>query len=102
MVIYTVQSMDKYDYDFSVEIGKHGAYQEKEDALEAAKEEFKKLKLSLAKELVLYSDDDDYPDEDSGRVQIETDEERGYYRISFGYQEDYECHSIAVDEWKLY
>lgn len=102
MEIYTVQSMDKYDYDFSVEIRKHGAYQNKEDAIEEAKERFKKLKLSLAKELVLYSDDDDYPDEDSGRVQIEADNENGYYRISFGYQEDYECHSIAVDKWKLY
>ena len=101
MKIYTVQSLNKYDYDFSVELGRHGAFEDKDEAIEVAREEFKKLKLSLAKEIVLYSDKHEYPDEDSGGLYMEEDHERGYFCISFGYEEDYERHSIAVDEWEL-
>ena len=101
MKIYTVQSVDKYDYDFSVEIGRHGAFHEKEGALDVAKEEFKKLKLAYAKEIVIYSDKDDYPDEDCGGLYIEEDSENGYYCLSFGFEEHHERHTIGVDEWKL-
>ena len=87
MKVYTVERMDKYDYDFSVEIRKEGCYSDKNKALERAK----KVYESMCSE---YEDD-------MLRESVEEDPEYGYYAISFGYDEDYEFHSVAVEEWEM-
>ena len=51
--------------------------------------------------MVKYSDEDCYEDEASGKLYVEEDAENGYYCIAFGFEEHYECHSVAVEEWEL-
>ena len=101
MKVYTVQRMDKIDYDFSVEVTNHGCYADKEDALHKANRAYKQLCAEYEEEMKRYADESVYRDIDEGLLDIEEDEENGYYRISFGFEEDYECHSIGVDEWTV-
>lgn len=101
MKIYTVERMDKYDYDFSVEITKHGCFTDKEKALQKAKQAYESMCGEYEDEMARYSDKDEYPDVDAGGLNIEEDPEYGYYGISFGYDEHYEFHSVAVEEWEL-
>ncbi len=101
MKIYTVERMDKYDYDFSVEITKHGCFTDKEKALQKAKQVYESTCGEYEDEMARYSDKDEYPDVDAGGLNIEEDPEYGYYGISFGYDEHYEFHGVAVEEWEL-
>ena len=101
MKIYTVQRMEKYDYDFSVILKKCGCFTDKEKAKEAARREYKKLYSDCAEEIERYSNEDEYRDVDEGMFEAIEDDENGYYRISFGYGEDYEMHNVAVNEWEL-
>ena len=101
MKIYTVERMDKYDYDFSVEISKHGCFTNKEKAVQKAKQVYESMCGTYEDEMVKYSDEDCYEDEASGKLYIEEDAENGYYCIAFGFEDDYECHSVAVEEWEL-
>lgn len=101
MKIYTVQRMDKYDYDFSVELRKCGCFTDKEKAKEKAKSVYKKMCGEYEDDMLEYSDTDMYEDPDEGALDVEEDDENGYYKISFGYQEHYEMHNVAIDEWDL-
>lgn len=101
MKIYTVSSMSKIDYDFSVEICNHGAFVNKADAIECAGSEFEKIKNKYVDEIIKYSDMEIYIDESDGRLYSEEDHEYGYYCLSFGACEHYECHSVYVEEWEL-
>ena len=101
MKIYTVERVDKYDYDFSVESRKGGCYADKEKALQKAKQVYESMCGEYEDEMKEYSDKDEYEDEDDGALYVEEDSENGYYEISFGYEEDHECHSVAVEEWEL-
>lgn len=101
MKIYTVERMDKYDYDFSVEISKHGCFTNKEKAVQKAKQVYESMCGTYEDEMVKYSDEDCYEDEASGKLYVEEDAENGYYCIAFGFEDDYECHSVAVEEWDL-
>ena len=101
MKIYTVERMDKFDYDFSVEISKHGCFTNKEKAVQKAKQVYESMCGTYEDEMAKYSDEDCYEDEASGKLYIEEDAENGYYCIAFGFEEDYECHSVAVEEWDL-
>jgi len=101
MKIYTVQRMDKYDYDFSVQLRKCGCFTDKEKAKEKAKSVYKGMCAEYEDEMTEYSDTDMYEDPDEGALDVEEDDENGYYRISFGYQEHYEMHNVAIDEWDL-
>ena len=94
MKIYTVERLDKFDYDFSVELKKCGCFYNKEKALQKAKEVYE----TMCGE---YSDEDCYEDMASGKLYVEEDAENGYYCIAFGYEEDYECHCVAVEEWEM-
>lgn len=101
MKVYTVERMDKFDYDFSVELKKHGCYADRNKALQRAKEVYEGMCGEYEDEMKEYSDESYYEDEASGKLQVEEDSEYGYYRISFGLDEDYECHSVAVEEWEM-
>ena len=99
MKVYTVQRMDKLDYDFSVEITNHGCYIDENKAKDKAQRLYKMMCAEYEDEMKQYSDTDIYdPEEyDSGALDVEEDDM--YYRISFGCDEHYQCHSIGVDEW---
>lgn len=101
MKVYTVQRMDKFDYDFSVEVTNHGCYADKEDALRKANKTYKSMCAEYEDNMLKYSDTEIYdPDDDtSGALYIEEDHENGYYAIAFGADENYESHVIGVDEW---
>ena len=101
MKIYTVEGMNKYNYDFSVEISKHGCFTNKEKAIQKAKQVYESMCGEYEDEMLKYSDEDCYEDEASGKLYVEEDAENGYYCIAFGFEEDYECHSVAVEEWEL-
>lgn len=101
MKIYTVTQMDKFDYDFSVTLTKHGCFQERENALSKAKEVFKQMRFNHSEDIIRYSDEDDYPEEGDGAYCQEIDTQNGYYRMSFGFEDEYEVHSVSVDEWEL-
>lgn len=101
MKIYTVEGMDKYDYDFSVELTKHGCFADKGKALQTAKRVYETMCGEYEDEMVRYSDEDSYEDIASGKLYVEEDPENGYYCIAFGFEEHYECHSVAVEEWEI-
>ena len=101
MKVYTVERMDKYDYDFSVEIKKGGCYSDRNKALKRARELYERMCGEYEDEMLRYSDEGEYPDEDEGALHVIEDKEFGYYKISFGYEENYEAHSVAVEEWEL-
>ena len=99
MKVYTVERMDKYDYDFSVEFKKYGAFKDRKKAIKKAKEVYESMCGEYEDKMLIYSDEDTYG-EDFGRLHIVKDHMFGYYKISFG-DEDYECHSVAVEEWEM-
>ena len=101
MKIYTIERMDKFDYDFSVELKKCGCYVDKEKALQRAKEVYEGMCGEHEDEMKEYSDEDEYPEVCDGALEVEEDSENGYYFIGFGFEEHHECHSIAVEEWEL-
>lgn len=101
MVIYTVTSTDRIDYDISFEQRQCGCFIDRNKALQRAKNAFEKAKLIYANEMEKYSNKELYPDDDwdSGALWIEEDYEGGYYCISYGADENYESHQVCVDEW---
>lgn len=101
MKIYTVERMDKYDYDFSVELKKCGAFEDRKKAIRKAKEVFDSMCGEYEDEMLRYSDKDEYIDEDEGALHVIKDAVFGYYKISFGAEENYEVHSVAVEEWEV-
>lgn len=103
MKIYTVESTDKIDYDFSIEQHKLGCFMDRNKALKCAKEGFENIKKIFAKEMEKYSDNELYPsdDWDSGALWVEEDYEGGYYCISYGADENYESHQVCVEEWSV-
>ena len=90
MKIYTVERMDKYDYDSSVEIKKYGAFRDRKRAIKKAKEVFNSMCGEYEDDIERYSDKDVYIDEDTGGLYIIKDNEFGYYQISYGAGENYE------------
>jgi hypothetical protein len=102
MKVYTVLRQDKFDYDFSTTLVKCGCYVDKEAAKQKAKSIYEGMCGEYEDEMLEYSDKDNYEDEDDGALYVEEDPENGYYEISFGYEEDHEVHSVAVDEWVLH
>lgn len=101
MKVYTVERIDKYDYDFSVEIKKCGAFRDRKKAIKKAKEVYDSMCGEYEDNMEYYSDKDVYIDEDAGALHVIKDAVFGYYKISFGAEENYECHSVAVEEWEL-
>ena len=101
MKIYTVERMDKYDYDFSVEIKKYGAFRDRKEAIKKAKEVFDSICGEHEDDMERYFDKDVYIDEDEGALHDIKDSVFGYYNISFGAEENYECHSVVVEEWEM-
>ena len=101
MKVYTVERMDKYDYDFSVEIKKYGAFRDRNNALKKAKEVYHSMCGEYEDDIECYSNKDVYIDEDVGGLYVIEDNEFGYYQISYGAGENYEAHSVAVEEWEM-
>ena len=100
MKVYTVQRMDKYDYDFSVELKKCGCFVNKTDAKRKAKEVYDGMRVEYKEDIVDYERAKNMY-EDYSLLEFEEDDENGYYRISFGDSDEYEYHSVAVDEYEL-
>ena len=98
MRIYTVERMDKYDYDFSVEIKKYGAFKDRKKAIRKAKEVYETMCGEYKDGMAKYSNEED---EASGKTRVEEDAENGYYLVAFGHDEDYECHNVAVNEYEI-
>ena len=98
MKIYTVERMDKFDYDFSVELKKCGCFYDKKNALQKAKEVYESMCGEYKDGMARYADEED---EASGKTRIEEDTENGYYLVAFGFEEHYECHSVAVEEYEI-
>lgn len=101
MKIFTVTTQSKFDYDFSVETIKHGAFTSFEAALERLKDVVEDFKMAHKKPFDRYSDKEYYPDEESGCLVIYEDYENGYWGCHYGYEEHYECHQICIDEWEV-
>lgn len=101
MKIYTVQRQDKFDYDFSVELQNCGCYADRDKAIARAKQIYENMQGEYEDEIIEYDDEDDYPSEEDGRVELYEDDNGIYYEISFGFEEHHEVHSVAVDEWEL-
>lgn len=103
MKVYTVHRQDKFDYDFSVELVNLGCYTDKAKAVARAKKEYECMQGEYEDKMLKYSDKDIYdPDEyGSGALYVETDDEYGFYLISFGTDEHYESHIAWVDEWEV-
>ena len=101
MKVYAVQRMDKYDYDFSVTLRKYGCFTNKEKAKEIAKLAYKQMREECEDDIKQYSNENEYRDVDEGALEVEEDDENGYYRISFGFEENYEVHNVAVNELNL-
>lgn len=101
MKIYTVQRLDKYDYDFSHLLIKYGCYSNKANALERARQVYEGICAEYENEMERYADADSYPEVCDGALYIEEDDEFGYYEIQFGFEEDHEFHSVAVEEWEM-
>ena len=101
MKVYTVQRKDKFYYDFSTELKNCGCYTDRDKAIARAKQIYEKMQGEYEDEMIQYSDKDEYEDEDYGALVVEEDVENGYYEITFGFEEDHEVHSVAVDEWEL-
>ena len=99
MKVYTVQRMDKYDYDFSVELRKCGCFADKEKAKEKARLVYEGMCGEYEDEMLEYSNEFIYGE--PALLETEEDDENGYYRISFGEEADYEVHNVAVNEWEL-
>lgn len=93
MKIYTVERMDKYDYDFSVQLMKGGCYIDRNKAIERAKEIYESMCAEYEDEMKRYSD--------VGALYVEEDDEFGYYQIQFGFDEDHEFHCVTVEEWEM-
>ena len=101
MEVYTVESTDKIDYDFSFEQRKLGCFKDRNKAIQCAKEGFEEVKKRFAKEMKEYSNEDEYPSDEPGALWIEADDNTGYYCISFGVEENYESHQVCVEEWTV-
>lgn len=95
MKVYTVESTDRLDYDFSFEQRKLGCFYDRNKAIQRAKEEFKEVKKNFAKEIK------EYKNAESGATWIEEDDKIGYYCVSFGEDEFYESHQVCVEEWAI-
>ena len=98
MKIYTIERLDKFDYDFSIELKKFGCFYDKEKATRKAKEVFEAMCDECKDDMAKYANEED---EASGKTRIEEDAENGYYLVAFGFEEYYECHSIAVEEYEI-
>lgn len=99
--IYTVTTLSKVDYDFSVEVKRHGAFESFDKAVKRLKSVVKDFKNKYIGDYEKYSNTEKYPDEESGAWTVIEDFENGYWRVSFGYEEDYELHQICIDEYKV-
>ena len=98
MKIYAVERLDKFDYDFSVELEKCGCFYNRNSALQRAKQIYERMCGEYEDEMRRYADEED---EASGKTRVVEDDEYGYYLIAFGHDEDYECHSVAVETFEL-
>ena len=98
MKIYTVERLDKFDYDFSVELKKCGCFYNKEKALQRAKEVYETMCSEYEDGMAKYGNEED---ETSGKTRVEEDAENGYYLVAFGHDEDYEYHNVAVNEYEI-
>ncbi len=101
MKFFTVSTLSKIDYDFSVETLKHGAFVSFDAALVRLKEVVEKFKAKHQDDFETYSDEEEYPDEDSGALVVTEDYEAGYWCCHFGFEEHYENHQICIDEWEV-
>ena len=99
--VYTVTTLSKCDYSFSVETKKHGAFTSFESALTRLKEVVEKFKKSYEKEFEEYSNVEIYDNEQDGLLTIYEDYETGYWFCSFGFEERHESHCITIDEWEI-
>lgn len=101
MKIYTVSTMSKIDYDFSVEVIKHGAFASFESAHEQWERAVAEFKYDHWRDIDKYSNKEIYQDEEFGALYMETDDEHGYFCCNFGFEQDFESHQICIDEWDL-
>lgn len=101
MNIYTVEGLHKFDYDLSVSLTKHGCYTDKAKALQQAHNVYESMCAEYEDEMRRHADPECFEDEASGALHVEEDKENGYYCIAFGANDDYECHSVAVETWEL-
>lgn len=59
MKIYTVERLDKFDYDFSVELKKCGCFYDKKNALQKAKEVYESMCGEYEDGMARYADEED-------------------------------------------
>lgn len=101
MKVYIVQRMDKIDYDFSVGLTICGCFTNRSEAIKRARAAYESMCAEYEDEMVRYSDEDVYYDISEGALDVVEDNENGYYSISFGFEDDFEFHNIAVTESNL-
>lgn len=98
MKIYTVERIDKFDFDFSVLPKKCGCFYDKDKALQRSRQVYETMCGEYEDEMRRCADEED---EASGKTRTEEDIENGYYLVAFGHDEDYECHTVAVEEYEI-
>ena len=97
--IYTV-SVTHTDW-WSFEQEKHGAYLLWEFALRRWRKLVVEIKQNFESEIREYGDTSVYPDEESGGLYMEEDENTGYLCIKFGHEEHQEVIQVTIDQWDI-
>lgn len=101
MKVHTILYMVQEDYYNSVELKKLGCFANKEVATKQAKFAFSVVRRQYASEINKYSNSEEYPEECDGALQMEIDEENGFYCMAFGRPEKRETHIISTEEWEV-
>lgn len=101
MKIYTVNRQDKVDYDCSVCLLKLGCFSDRDKAVEIAKKEYQSMQGEYEDKMLKYSNKDIYDPEEYSSGALFVEEDNGLYFISFGADEEYESHTVWVEEWDL-
>lgn len=101
MKVYTVYRQDKFDYDCSVTLIKLGCSSNRDKAIEIAKQEYAYMQGEYEDQMSHYGNIDIYNPNEYGSGALFTEEDDGVYFISFGADEDYESHTVWVDEWEV-
>lgn len=99
--IYTVVTMIQYDYDFSVESTKHGAFFNRDNALAKLKEVVEKHKNSIANHIEKYSNKEEYYDEDAGAYTETEDYDNNYWCCYYGTRDHRVVHQVTIEEFDI-
>lgn len=100
--IYTVQSLHHCFLSGEVWNENHGAHTNRDMAIQEARTVYAQMKEAYEADIAKYSDENLYPDADSGKVMFFDDAEIGHFGFVFGKGTGREQnHFVSVDAWSV-